>query len=74
MESRSLSEASKTLVDTNLKSPQYNPEQKQLQNGPNFVTLSQISEEEKLDISKRDFQLNQEGKISLKKYSQGTDE
>ena len=37
----------------------------------NFKTLENISEEEKIDIIKSGFKLNQEGKISLKKYYEG---
>ena len=38
------------------------------QNDQNFITLGKISEQEKLEIIKLGFQLNQEGKIFLKKY------
>ena len=44
------------------------------QNDPNFVTLEKISEQEKVDIIKLGFQLNQDGKISLKNYYQGKKE
>ena len=40
----------------------------------NFVTLGKISEQEKIEIIKLGFQLNQEGKISLKKYYEGLSE
>ena len=43
-------------------------------NEPNFITLGKISEEEKIEIIQLGFQLNQEGKISLKKYYEGTGE
>jgi hypothetical protein len=36
--------------------------------------LSQITEEEQIEIIKKGFQLNQEGKISLKKYYESTGE
>ena len=36
-------------------------------------SLRQISEEEKIDIIKRGFQLKKEGKISFKKYYESTD-
>ena len=39
----------------------------------NFVTLSQISEKERVEIIQKGFQLQAEGKISLKKYYQSTD-
>jgi hypothetical protein len=44
------------------------------QNGSNFITLSQISEQEKIEIIKTGFRINQEGKISLKKYYESTAE
>ena len=43
------------------------------QNRSNFVTLSRISEEEKIEIIKLGFQLQNQGKISLKKYYESTD-
>ena len=46
----------------------------QAQNGANFVTLSQISEKERIEIIKTGFQLQAQGKISLKKYYQSTEE
>lgn len=55
------SEASKTLSDAHSDTQQYN-------NEPNFVTLRNIPEQEKIKIIQLGFQLNQEGKISLKKY------
>ena len=42
--------------------------------GPIFITLAKISEEEKIEIIKTGFQLNQKGKISLKKYYESTQE
>ena len=38
-----------------------------------FITLGNLSEEEKIEIIQRGFQLNQQGKISLKKYYESTD-
>jgi len=35
--------------------------------------LGRISEQEKIEIIQRGFQLNQQGKISLKKYYESTD-
>ena len=35
--------------------------------------MGKILEEEKIEIIQRGFHLNQEGKISLKKYYEGTD-
>jgi hypothetical protein len=46
----------------------------QAQNGANFVTLSQISEKERIEIIKTGFQLQAQGKLSFKKYSQSTEE
>jgi hypothetical protein len=40
----------------------------------NFITLSKISEEEQIEIIKLGFQLQAEGKISLKKYYESTEE
>ena len=40
---------------------------------PNFITLGRIPEEEQIEIIQRGFQLQAEGKISLKKYYEGTD-
>ena len=48
--------------------------QKQAQNRSNFKTLAKIPEEKKIEIIKTGFHLNQEGKISLKKYYKGVDE
>jgi hypothetical protein len=45
--------------------------QAKAENEDNFITLGKISEQEKVDIIKLGFQLNREGKISLKKYSEG---
>jgi len=42
-----------------------------MENGANFKRLSEISEEEKIEIIEKGFQLNQEGKISLKNYYEG---
>ena len=42
-------------------------------NGSNFITLGKISEEDKIEIIKLGFQLQNEGKISLKKYYEGTE-
>ena len=47
--------------------------QNELQNRANFITLGKILEQEKIEIIKLGFQLNQEGKISLKKYYESTD-
>lgn len=44
------------------------------QNGSIFVNLRKISEPERVEIIKKGFQINQQGKISLKKYSEGTQE
>ena len=42
-------------------------------NGSNFITLGKISEEDKIEIIQTGFQLQNQGKISLKKYSEGTE-
>jgi hypothetical protein len=41
---------------------------------PNFITLGKITEPEKIEIIKRGFQLQNEGKIALKKYYETTQE
>jgi len=84
MESDMLSEGAKMTVNDSFQSEEYNPtsNQKQAdksprklrQNETNFITLGNISEEEKVEIIKTGFRLNQEGKISLKKYYEGTDQ
>ena len=40
---------------------------------PNFITLSKISEQEKIEIIQRGFQLQAQETISLKKYYESTD-
>jgi hypothetical protein len=68
--SESVSEDKIRSVTPLYHSQQYNipsNEEKGL-NRPNFVTLGKISEEEKIEIIKIGFRLNQEGKISLKDY------
>ena len=47
--------------------------QKESKNSPNFVTLGRIPKKENIEIIKRGFQLQDEGKISLKKYYEGTE-
>jgi hypothetical protein len=41
---------------------------------PNFITLGDLSEDEKIEIIQLGFQLNQERKISLKNYYESTQE
>lgn len=40
-------------------------------NGSNFITFGKISEQEKVEIIKEGFRLNQENEISLKNYYEG---
>jgi len=47
--------------------------QEKAQNRLNFITLGTISEQEKIEIIQTGFQLQAEGKISLKKYYESTD-
>ena len=42
--------------------------------GSNFTILGKIPEQERIEIIQRGFQLQAEGKISLKKYSESTDQ
>lgn len=44
------------------------------QNEHNLITLGKILEQEKFEIIELGFRLNQEGKISLKKYYEGKEE
>ena len=71
-----LPKESKMLLKPLSESQQYdrysNPGQ--AQNRANFKTLGKIPEEEKIEIIKLGFQLQAEGKISLKKYDEGTGE
>jgi hypothetical protein len=48
--------------------------QKKAKNESNFVTLSQMAEEEKIEIIQRGFQLQAQETISLKKYYESTQE
>jgi len=41
---------------------------------PNFITLGRIPEQERIEIIQRGFQLQAEGKISLKKYYESTEQ
>ena len=77
MESKSFSDASKIDFNTLSNSTGYNMPshlEKGLKtalrfgNQPNFITLGKISEDEKIEIIQKGFQLQAEGKISLKKY------
>ena len=47
--------------------------QNETQNTSNFVTLGKILEKEKIEIIQTGFQLQAEGKLSLKKYYEGTE-
>ena len=87
MESKSVSEASKSPLTPLSESQQYNisSNQEKAQNRLNFITSEDnfvddvwrspgtISEQEKIEIIQRGFQLQAEGKISLKKYYENTD-
>jgi hypothetical protein len=75
MESKSFSEDSKIDFKTLSHSQQYNisSNEEKGRNRQNFVTLGKISDEEKIEIIKLGFQLQNEGKISLKKYYESTD-
>jgi len=73
--SKGVSEGSKSPLEPLLGSQQYNipsNEDKGL-NQTNFITLGKISEDEKIEIIQKGFQLQAEGKISLKKYYESTD-
>jgi len=74
-ESISVSETSQSPFKTAERSEEYNipSDQEKAQNRVNFITLGRISEQEKIEIIQRGFQLQAEGKISLKKYYESTD-
>ena len=63
-----LLEVSKTPKIASLNIEQATLKQNKAKNEFNFVTLSQISEEERVDILKKRFQIQAEGKISWNKY------
>jgi len=76
------SEASKIDFKTLSNTQQYNihsnqkkglTEATQRGNQSNFITLGKISEQEKIEIIQTGFQRQAEGKISLKKYYEGTE-
>lgn len=70
-----LSEAYKSPLTPLSESQLYNitSNQKQPQNRASFRTLGKILEDEQIEIIKLGFQLQAEGKISLKKYYESTD-
>ena len=70
-----LSKASKSSLYPLSNTQQYNlsSNQEKNLNRASFITLGKISEEEKIEIIKTGFQLQAEGKISLKKYYKSTD-
>ena len=73
---KSVSEVSKSPLKTLSHSEEYNlsSNQNKAPNRSNFITLGNIPEEEKIEIIKSGFQLQAEGKISLKKYYESTDQ
>jgi hypothetical protein len=84
MESKSFSDVPDIDFQTFSGSQQYNtsqiPKFKQISatqekglSEANFITLGRIPEEQKIEIIQTGFRLNQEGKISLKKYYESTD-
>ena len=69
-----LSESSQPLKSSKtIQQDDYTFEVEKGPNDQNFIILSKIPEEERVEIIKLDFQLNQEGKISLKKYYESKD-
>jgi hypothetical protein len=64
-------EISESVLKTAERSEEYHLSSSQ--DGSNFITLGKILEEEKIEIIKLGFQLQNEGKISLKKYYESTD-
>jgi hypothetical protein len=76
LDSNLLSEALKRPFKTHSQNQKYNlsSNQKQVKNQDNFVTLGNLSEQEKIEIIQTGFQLQAKGKISLKNYSQSRKE
>jgi len=82
IESKNLSETSKIDFKTPSQTQKYNipsNQEKGLQEPegllrlPNFITLGTLSEDHKIEIIQLGFQLQAEGKISLKKYYESKD-
>ena len=73
---KSLSEDSRIHFKNHQTTQEYSipSNQKKGLNEQNFITLSNLSEDQKIEIIKLGFQLNQQGKISLKKYYETTQE
>ena len=71
----SRNETSKRPLKTAKRSEEYNilSIDNKTQNGSNFITLGKILKEEKIEIIQTGFQLQAEGKISLKKYYESID-
>lgn len=74
IESKNLSETSKIDFKTSSTSEHYNSllNQEKGPNEHNFITLSNLSEDHKIEIIKTGFQLQAKEKISLKKYYEST--
>ena len=75
MESKSFSEAPRSSLNTLSNNQLYNLSSNQeiAPNSLNFITLGNLSEDEKIEIIQTGFQLQAQGKISLKKYYESTD-
>lgn len=77
LDSNTLSEASKLYFKSGETSEQYNiipSNKKKSLSEQNFITLSKITEQERIEIIQTGFQLQADGKISLKKYYEGSEE
>jgi len=74
MKSKSFSEAPRSSLNTLSNNQQYNLSSNQeiATNSLNFITLGNLSEDEKIEIIQTGFQLQAQGKISLKKYYETT--
>ena len=75
MESKTLSDAPRSPFKPAERSEEYkiSSNQEKAQNRTNFITLGKISEQERGEIIQTGFQLQAEGRISLKKYYESTD-
>jgi uncharacterized coiled-coil protein SlyX len=73
--SKGVSKTYKSTLKTAERSEEYNIpyDQEKAQNRINVITLGTISEQEKIEIIQTGFQLQAEGKISLKNYYESID-
>ncbi len=73
LESNVLSEASKSPLNPLSESQNIYSNQNKGLHGANFIALGNLSEQEKTEVIRLGFQMQSQGKISLKKYYESTD-